>query len=824
MAWQDYIDTVQKIYIAYYQRPADPLGLIYWAQMLDAAGGDLTQIIEAFANSDEAKALYEDINENTIGDVIDAIYQAAFNRSPDEEGKQFYINGFKEGKFTAATIMLNILDGARGEDLIILQNKITSANNFTYAIDPELDGKNLLATYEGNEDAEKGREFLRDVGATADTVKSTEDAQAFIKENIADEGDPILETVVTGKTFTLTNGPDVVIGTSGDDVIDGTFDANGNVTFHSFDRIDGGDGNDYLIAQGIGNLTTTPDTIKNIETIEVVGAVWNTTLDLTNTQGIKTLISNASTGPWTALNINSGIETIKVINPGGPQAFQFNTDVVTGTDNSITLEVSTVQTQTINLNPRAGVDGFETINIVATGGDSNITLNDGTSTSLKTVNVSGSADLTLAFAPTLTTVTTFDASQATGDVIVTFTGANVTATGGSGDDAFLFGNTFTKDDAVDGGGGENNILGANCAQLAAITTDLSNIKNIQTIYVQDGTSTGTIDISHFGASNVMFADRSASITINNLESGGSVIFNDDATGTTTINVENAATSSNDSVDIVFKGFTPGAAPGGIYAVGPLTIDNVETINVSLADALAPAWLGLSADGLETLNISGKFGLTLTVTSTSVSKVDASALEAAITVDLSGSTHGATIIGTAFNDTIKGSAGSDTLTGGDGRDKFVFNNFGAADKITDFSRTADDIYLDLTPGPFNANTKPNGVGNVTTTVSNKPVIFAVTTGGTRGTFKAWTNGNVVVLTANELFTAANLSALKAAVSAVLISTDNKSYLALGKVGSKLYGLWINDTKTATGTTVMKITAVRTIATVGATFHYDDIYIF
>jgi len=51
----DYFDTVQKIFIGYYQRSAAPGGLNYWAGRLDASGGDLTDIIEAFANSAESQ-------------------------------------------------------------------------------------------------------------------------------------------------------------------------------------------------------------------------------------------------------------------------------------------------------------------------------------------------------------------------------------------------------------------------------------------------------------------------------------------------------------------------------------------------------------------------------------------------------------------------------------------------------------------------------------------------------------------------------------------------------------------------------------------------
>ena len=77
MAAADYLNTVQKIYIAFYQRPADPEGLAYWAGRLNAVNGNLAGIINAFATSDEAQSLYGPINANTIGTVIDSIYLAS---------------------------------------------------------------------------------------------------------------------------------------------------------------------------------------------------------------------------------------------------------------------------------------------------------------------------------------------------------------------------------------------------------------------------------------------------------------------------------------------------------------------------------------------------------------------------------------------------------------------------------------------------------------------------------------------------------------------------------------------------------------------------
>jgi len=189
-----YFDTVQKTYIGYYQRPGDPGGLLYWAQRLETTNGNLNEIIEAYAKSAESQALYGTINSSNIGTVVDSIYMALFNRPAEVEGKAYYVNGFNAGRFTAATIMLNVLYGAQNEDLQSVNNKLTAANLFTRTIDPELDGANLQATYSGNTDAQKGRNFLSTVGWNTATIPTQAQTAAYIQGNIADPGDPIFQT------------------------------------------------------------------------------------------------------------------------------------------------------------------------------------------------------------------------------------------------------------------------------------------------------------------------------------------------------------------------------------------------------------------------------------------------------------------------------------------------------------------------------------------------------------------------------------------------------------------------------------------------------
>lgn len=196
-AIEGYFDTVQRVYIGYYQRPADPGGLLYWADRLTKTSGNLNEIIDAYATSQESHDLYGTINVSTIGNVIDGIYTALFNRTADEGGRQYYTAAYTAGHFpdgrqcTEGTIVLDILGGAQNQDAVSINNKLTAANLFTRVIDPELDGANFQVTYAGEGDALKGRTFLASVTDNPGTVPSQSTTAAFMKSNIADPGDPI---------------------------------------------------------------------------------------------------------------------------------------------------------------------------------------------------------------------------------------------------------------------------------------------------------------------------------------------------------------------------------------------------------------------------------------------------------------------------------------------------------------------------------------------------------------------------------------------------------------------------------------------------------
>ena len=123
---------IHQMYIAYYQRPADPAGLAYWQAQLTANGGGeagWNAVAAAFANAAESSALY---GSQTLSQKISAIYLAAFERAAvDSEVSYWASSGFTE-----AQIAFAIVNGAQNDDLTTVNNKEAYAVNFVATLDP----------------------------------------------------------------------------------------------------------------------------------------------------------------------------------------------------------------------------------------------------------------------------------------------------------------------------------------------------------------------------------------------------------------------------------------------------------------------------------------------------------------------------------------------------------------------------------------------------------------------------------------------------------------------------------------------------------------
>lgn len=120
---------MQRVYVAYYGRPADPAGRSFWAVELDKAGGSLGAVIQSFGNSPEFNTRYGGLSNE---DLISFIFLQLLNRLPDPAGLAFYLDELNSGRRSLQTITLDVLGGATaGDDALRVANKVEAAAYYT---------------------------------------------------------------------------------------------------------------------------------------------------------------------------------------------------------------------------------------------------------------------------------------------------------------------------------------------------------------------------------------------------------------------------------------------------------------------------------------------------------------------------------------------------------------------------------------------------------------------------------------------------------------------------------------------------------------------
>lgn len=117
---------IEKLYIGYFGRAADPEGLAYWNSRL-SDGMSLLQIANSFAVQNEFTSVYGGLSDAAL---VDKIYLNLFDRVPDSEGAAYWLNELANGK-SPARLLIDIISGAQGNDRLILENAAIVAKDWT---------------------------------------------------------------------------------------------------------------------------------------------------------------------------------------------------------------------------------------------------------------------------------------------------------------------------------------------------------------------------------------------------------------------------------------------------------------------------------------------------------------------------------------------------------------------------------------------------------------------------------------------------------------------------------------------------------------------
>lgn len=109
----DQFETLVELYVAYFDRAPDALGLLFWGNAL-ANGTSMGEIAELFFDQPETQALHP--GDSETGAFVDLGYNHVLERDADTAGRDFWIEALDSGDVSRADFLLELIAGARAND------------------------------------------------------------------------------------------------------------------------------------------------------------------------------------------------------------------------------------------------------------------------------------------------------------------------------------------------------------------------------------------------------------------------------------------------------------------------------------------------------------------------------------------------------------------------------------------------------------------------------------------------------------------------------------------------------------------------------------
>jgi hypothetical protein len=404
------VEQITSLYIGYFGRAPDPVGLNYWVGRLND-GFSLAEIAESFSVQPEAQARYPYLANQNIASpqaFIAQIYLNLFNRTPDAEGLAYWTAQLNSGR-DVGDFILDVISGAvTNPDRAIIENKIEVGADFA------LDAANSAGFVYDDAAAAAAAEVINGVDETeASVAEGKAETDAFIATGNVPGGG------VVGRTFTLTDELDQLVGTGNDDTFQGVAENLG-----VFDSINGGAGNDTLNILGdLGDADFTGVSIQSVETINITGnasdvdatvfgnanAIWQigTAGDVGNiaanqTVGFRGIAAGATQN--VVLGFTGAAANIALAGEGNLEFTIEDQDTGEGDVDLTTLNISGSANGVLELGSTAGAPDLETVNLALTSDTS--------------ISVGSSSDDSEDEFAGFSNVTTIDASASTGDLSI----------------------------------------------------------------------------------------------------------------------------------------------------------------------------------------------------------------------------------------------------------------------------------------------------------------------------------------------------------------------------------------------------------------------
>ena len=359
---------VTKLYLAYFGRPPDFDGLVFYTSQ---PGATIQSVAANFSASPESQALY---GASSLASVIDAIYLNLFNRHAEPAGITYWSTQIDSGAITPAFAAYAILLGAQNADKTAVQNKLQVATDWVAHLDTSAE----ITGYSGASAAASARAFLATVDSTTPSLTNAEAGlDAAIAAAIGASNNSALTATVSA--------PSVVEGNTGDAhqlafVVSLNHAATAPVTL-SYITTTGGTataGSDYIATAGA--VTFAAGETSKVVNVTVIGDILvegNETVGLQVSGAAITNSGVTGTGTITdddlAPQLTTAIDTINiaaaagaatvrgVVDGANPQFSTFSVgDTIHGNGQTVVeLDVATGGTGAF-----AYMDGVSAVNVV----------------------------------------------------------------------------------------------------------------------------------------------------------------------------------------------------------------------------------------------------------------------------------------------------------------------------------------------------------------------------------------------------------------------------------------------------------------------------
>lgn len=144
MATQAQLAAVQQLYVGYLGRAADSAGQQFWANAIANGTATIASVATGFTLSAEYKAAYGGLTTDAL---VEKVYNNVLGRTPDAEGKAFWVAALANGKVTADTLVATIVTNLGALDQQTINNKVFVAQTYTDTVGAEYNaeaGANVL--------------------------------------------------------------------------------------------------------------------------------------------------------------------------------------------------------------------------------------------------------------------------------------------------------------------------------------------------------------------------------------------------------------------------------------------------------------------------------------------------------------------------------------------------------------------------------------------------------------------------------------------------------------------------------------------------------